>query len=59
MWNAETPFSEVSVQVSTVKRSWNNILNKTSLQESDEKTHIESFTEDLDQFGFNAEDIQQ
>ena len=29
------------------------------MQESDEKTHIESFTEDLDQFGFNAGDFQQ
>ena len=47
------------VQVSTLKRSWNKILNRTPLQECDEKTHIESFTEDLDQFGFNAEDFQQ
>ena len=29
------------------------------MQECDEKTRIESFTEDLDQFGFNAEDFQQ
>ena len=29
------------------------------MQESDEKIHIESFTEDLDQFGFNAGDFQQ
>ena len=47
------------VQVSTLKRSWNKILNGTPLQECDEKILIESFTEDLDQFGFNAEDFQQ
>ena len=46
-------------QVSTLKRSWNKILNRTSLQKSDEKTHIESFTEDLDQFRFNTGDFQQ
>ena len=45
------------MQVSSLKRSWNKILNKTSLQESDEKTHIESFTEDLGQFGFNGGDF--
>ena len=28
------------------------------MQESDEKTHIESFADDLDQFGFNAGDFQ-
>ena len=47
------------VQVSTLKRSWNKILNKTSLQENVEKTYNEYFTEDLDIFGFNAEDFQQ
>ena len=53
------PFLGYLVQVSTQKRSWNKILNRTSLQESDEKTRIESFAEDLDQFGFNTGDFQQ
>ena len=47
------------VQVSTLKRSWNKISNRTSLQESDKKTHIESFRIDLDQFRFNPGDFQQ
>ena len=53
-------FSEVScASFHTKKKSWNKILNRTSLQDSDVKTHIESFTEDLDQFGFSAGDFQQ
>ena len=55
VWNAETLFFPCClVQVFTLKRSWNKILNRTPLQDCDEKTHIESFSEDLDQFGFNA-----
>ena len=52
-------FLECLVQVSTLERSSNKILNSRFLQESGEKTHIESFAEDLDQFGFNAGDFQQ
>ena len=43
------------VQVSTLKISWNKILNRTSMQENEEKAHNESFTNDLDKFGFSAE----
>ena len=41
-------FSGVSYASFHTKKILNKILNRTLLQECNEKTHIESFTEDLD-----------